>query len=496
MKITVIRSAVIDASIDDVWAVLRDFNSHDQWHPAVAGSRMENGLDSDVVGGVRKFSLTSGEEIREQLLRHNDREHAFTYCILDSPLPLLDYVATVQLKPVTDGNQTFWDWRAHFRAPGERAKELENIVGTQIHEAGFTGLRQFLVQQIKPAQPSPQEAKAIKTAVFVGEDLPSRTVVVTSAGKPESLTLENLTVSAPDPEQVRIRQTAIAVNRQDISHCRISTTDVDIPKTPGMEGVGEIIDVGRHVNGFFRGDRVVYLRRNPGSYAEIRCIDADECLPLPEGVTDVEASILLKGLTASLLLNRVFQAATGATILIESVAGGLGHLLSQWARSMELVVIGTVATEEQAKFSRDNGCDHPIVVTNGTVLRDEVMRITKGRGVDYWVHRDGSHGLDNILACLKSCGHCAVIGDCGGSPIPLDFNVLQRRSLTISTPVVFDYLTSRPYLQRIAHQLFTQLQKQTITPTIQTFPLSQVTEAHEQFGTEEAMGAITLTPDP
>ena len=85
MKITVIRSAVIDAPIDRVWAVLRDFNSHERWHPAVARSRMENDLDGDVVGGVRRYSLTDGAELREKLLRHSDRETIMTYCILDSP---------------------------------------------------------------------------------------------------------------------------------------------------------------------------------------------------------------------------------------------------------------------------------------------------------------------------------------------------------------------------------------------------------------------------
>lgn len=88
MKINVIRSAVIDAPIDRVWAVLRDFNSHHRWHPAVDASQMENNLNGDVVGGVRRFNLSDGAELREQLLRHDDRDHTFTYCILDSPLPL------------------------------------------------------------------------------------------------------------------------------------------------------------------------------------------------------------------------------------------------------------------------------------------------------------------------------------------------------------------------------------------------------------------------
>ena len=151
MKKTVIRSAVIEAPLERVWSVLRDFNSHHRWHPAVARSQIENDLDGDVVSGVRRFSLTDGTELREQLLHHSDRDTAFTYSILDSPLPLFDYVATVRLKSVTDGNQTFWEWRSQFHTPGDRATELESFIGNQLYEAGFTGLRTFLAEQDAPS---------------------------------------------------------------------------------------------------------------------------------------------------------------------------------------------------------------------------------------------------------------------------------------------------------------------------------------------------------
>jgi uncharacterized protein YndB with AHSA1/START domain len=220
MKVSVIRSAVIDARIDEVWAALRDFNSHDRWHPAVASSRMEDDLDGDVVGGVRRFSLTDGAEFREQLLRLSDREHTFSYCILDSPLPLFDYVATVRLKPVTDGGRTFWDWRSQFRAPDYRAAELEKMVGQKIYEDGFSGLRRFLAEKEgRPQPPGHREATAA-LATARDEYLPSKALVVASAGGPEVMTLGDVTVPAPDPRQVRIRQTAIAVNYIDIQHRR------------------------------------------------------------------------------------------------------------------------------------------------------------------------------------------------------------------------------------------------------------------------------------
>jgi NADPH:quinone reductase-like Zn-dependent oxidoreductase len=491
LKINVIQSAIIDAPIDRVWAVLRDFNSHDQWHPSVTQSRMENDVAGDVVGGVRRFSLSDGSNFREQLLSHNDRDYTFTYCILDSPLPLYDYMATVRLKPVTDGNQTFWDWRSKFRAPDDRAAELEKLVGRQVYEAGFAGLRTFLSDQAAP--PAPEESTAVAAAVG-GEHRPSRVVVVAAAGGPEVMSLSDVTVPAPGPQQVRIRQSAIAVNYLDLKHRRGIAAGFDFPGTPGMEGVGQIIDVGQQVNGLFPGDRVVYMSRTPGAYADIRCIEADACMPLPDGISDNDASTLLKGVTAALLLSRVFRAAPGATILIQAVAGGLGHLLSQWAKSMDLTVLGTVSTAEKARFSRDCGCDYPIVVAEETPLAADVMRITNGRGVDYWVHSSGAHGLDTALACLIRCGHCAVIGDRDEQSIPIDVKVLKQRSLTVSAPVCFDYFDDRPYLQRLAHQLFAKIQNRTIIPAIETFPLIQATEAHHKIESRQTMGAVVLVP--
>ena len=495
MKINVIQSAVIDAPIDRVWAVLRDFNSHDRWHPAVARSRMENDAAGDVVGGVRQFSLSDGAELREQLLSHNDREYTLTYCILDSPLPLFDYMATVRLKPVTDGNQTFWDWRSQFRAPEDRAAELKNRIGRQIYQAGFAGLRSFLADQAASTRP-PTPAETTPLVAAVGEEhMPSRAVVVEAAGGPEVMSLSELTVSAPGPQQVRIRQTAIAVNYFDLKHCRGIDGGFDFPGTPGVEGVGEIIDVGEQVNGLFPGDRVAYLSRTPGAYADIRCIDADACILLPDGISDIAASTFLKGVTAGLLLSRVFRAAPGATILIQAVSGGVGHLLSQWAKSMDLTVIGTVSTAEKAKFSRDCGCDYPIVVADDSPLAIEVIRITNGRGVDYWVHSSGTHGLDTAVACLAICGHCAVIGDRDEqATIPLDVNVLKQRSLTVSAPVCFDYFDDRPYMQRLAHQLFAKIQNRMIIPAIEAFPLSQATDAHKKIESRQTMGAVVLTP--
>ncbi|MFO1170769.1 MAG: SRPBCC family protein [Hyphomicrobiaceae bacterium] len=139
--VKVTKSTILEAPIDRVWALIRDFNGHDRWHPAVADSQIERGQPSDKVGCVRRFHLQDGSELREQLLTLSDIDFAFSYCLLDTPVPLLNYVAHVRLFPVTDGDQTFWQWESRFDTPAGRERELHDMVSEQIYQAGFDAIR-------------------------------------------------------------------------------------------------------------------------------------------------------------------------------------------------------------------------------------------------------------------------------------------------------------------------------------------------------------------
>ncbi len=142
--VKVVRSTILDAPVEAVWEVLRDFNGHDRWHPAVADSVVERRRSFDEVGCVRRFHLVDGSELREQLLTLSDMEMTFTYCLLDTPVPLLNYVAFVRLLPVTDGNRTFWHWESTFDTPRGREEELATMVGNEIYSAGFDAIRRHL----------------------------------------------------------------------------------------------------------------------------------------------------------------------------------------------------------------------------------------------------------------------------------------------------------------------------------------------------------------
>ena len=130
-------SSVINAPIDAVWAKMRDFNGLADWHPLVAESHIEDGEPSDRVGCVRTFRLADGGLIRERLLALSDMEHFYTYSILESPMPVDDYAATLALLPITDGDQTYAQWTADFRCPMEEEEGLVAMIGGDVFLAGL-----------------------------------------------------------------------------------------------------------------------------------------------------------------------------------------------------------------------------------------------------------------------------------------------------------------------------------------------------------------------
>jgi hypothetical protein len=139
--IRIVRSTVIDAPTDRVWALLRDFNGHDRWHPAVRKSTIERGQPADRLGCVRRFFLRDGSELRERLLTLSDLEQTFSYCLLETPVPLFNYVAHVRLAPVTDGNRTFWEWKSSFSTRKDAETEMRRMVSENIYDAGFAAVR-------------------------------------------------------------------------------------------------------------------------------------------------------------------------------------------------------------------------------------------------------------------------------------------------------------------------------------------------------------------
>ena len=189
--------------------------------------------------------------------RLSDRDYVSTYCILDATLPMKRYVATVQLKHVTDGDRTFWHWQSTFDVPRGREQEFEALVGKGVYEGGFEGLRAFL-RRGAVAAPAPARNAA---------SLPAQAVVATAFGGPEVLRYESVAVMAPGPNEVRIRQTAVGVNYIDVYVRKGLYRMIQPPAAIGMEAAGVVLDVGDGVAHLLPGDRVAYACPPPGAYA-------------------------------------------------------------------------------------------------------------------------------------------------------------------------------------------------------------------------------------
>jgi len=471
---------VIDAPIDRVWAILRDFNSHSAWHPAVGPSAIENGEPSDQVGCVRNFTLKDGNHIREQLLALSDRDYVSTYCILDASLPMRNYVATVQLKRVTDGDRTFWHWESTFDVPRGREREFEQLVGDGVYEAGFTGLAAY-VRRNGRTLPQPH-------ALDPQRALDSQGVVATSFGGPEVLQLRRVDAPPPKRGEVRLRHTAIGVNYIDVYVREGRYRMIDPPAPIGMEAAGVVLE--SNAAGFRPGDRVAYACTPPGAYVTMRTLPAAQLVPLPDYVSDeTAAALMLKGMTAECLLHRTHRIKPGDVVLVHAAAGGVGLLLCQWARALGARVVGTVSTDAKAELARANGCEHPIV-TRSYAFAERTKQLSGGRGADVIYDGLGHAAAEENLAALAMRGHWVSYGHATGALEPM---ALSEKSGTFSQPVIFHYTAE--YLHEIAGHVFSALRDGILEPDVRhRYPLAAAADAHRDLEARRTTGQIVLLP--
>ena len=142
----VMRSVIIEAPLERVWQLVRNFDAVVKWNPGVTGARMESGSPT-TIGSVRRLDIVDGTVFRETLLAHSDLEHFYSYDIIDGPLPCSNYLSTHRFLPITDGNLTLGIWSGEFACDRADEKSLEEIVGDRIYRDGMLGLNQHLKGQ-------------------------------------------------------------------------------------------------------------------------------------------------------------------------------------------------------------------------------------------------------------------------------------------------------------------------------------------------------------
>jgi NADPH:quinone reductase len=312
-------------------------------------------------------------------------------------------------------------------------------------------------------------------------------------GGPEVLVWEEVEVGKPGPGEARIRHTAVGLNFIDI-YLRSGLYPAPLPSGLGGEGAGVVLEVGPGVADLKRGDRVAYGNAPPGAYAEERLVPADRLIKLPDSIDDkTAAAMMLKGLTAQYLIRQTYRVKAGDTILLHAAAGGVGLILSQWAKHLGVTVIGTAGSDEKAKLAKAHGCAHTIVYTREDFVK-RVDEITEGKKVPVVYDSVGKDTFLKSLDCLAPLGVAALFGQSSGSVEPLNLGILaQKGSLYVTRPTLFTYAAKRENLVAMAKELFDVVQSGAVKIGVnQTYPLKDAATAHADLAARKTTGSTVL----
>jgi NADPH2:quinone reductase len=323
----------------------------------------------------------------------------------------------------------------------------------------------------------------------------TRAIVIDQNGGPEVMRWAETEVGKPGAGEARIRHTAIGVNFVDVYMRKGVYKSPGFPLINGQEGAGVVEAVGDGVTQVKAGDRVVY-QGVLGAYAEARLVPAEKLVKIPDGIDDLTAAaVFLKGLTAWMLLRRVFRVEKGHAILFHAAAGGVGAIACQWAKALGATVIGTVGSDEKAAQARANGCDHVINYRS----EDFVARsreITGGEGVAVAYDSVGKDTFPGSLDALRPMGMWVSFGQSSGVVPEFPISALQfRGSLFATRPVVSHYVAKRPDLEAGARELFGAISNGAIRiAKPKTVALKDAAEAHRAIEARETTGSTVLIP--
>ena len=312
----------------------------------------------------------------------------------------------------------------------------------------------------------------------------------------------SLMLSPPAPNALTVRHTAIGVNFVDVYHRAGLYPVPAFPAVLGVEGVGAVEAIGTDVRGFVVGQRVAWaglMDGAPGGYASHRNIRAERAIALPDALDDeTVAATLLRGITAHMLLSRVRRVQAGDTVLLHAAAGGLGLLLVQWAKRVGARVIGTVSSEAKAATVLGHGADH-VVLYRQQDVREAVLRLTDGEGVDYVIDGVGGAMLQTSLAVTRPFGMVASIGQASDvsntQTNPVDLSELgPSRSIALARPGVFRYMANLSRYRAGAQAALQRMLEGARVPVGGTYALEEAATAHAALEAGQTTGALLLRP--
>jgi len=313
-----------------------------------------------------------------------------------------------------------------------------------------------------------------------------------AASGPDTLRWEQVAVGTPGPGQARLRHVAVGLNFAD-TYFRAGIYPVPLPSGIGVEASGIVEAVGEGVTNVAPGDRVTYtgFLNTLGAYSTERVIPAAPLIKLPPEIScETAAAMTMRGLTSSYLLRRIWPLRTGDTILLHAAAGGVGLIVSQWAKFLGLNVIGTVSTEAKAAVARAHGCDHVILYGREDVAK-RVREITDGVGVSVVYDSVGKDTFAGSIDALKGRGLLVCVGTASGAVPPIDATQLAvKGSVFVTRPALADYIADPVEKNALAKELFGHVAAGRIKIEInQRYSLQDAAQAHRDLESRKTTGS-------
>ena len=322
-----------------------------------------------------------------------------------------------------------------------------------------------------------------------------KAVKIEKAGGPEVLELEEITLGKPNNNEVLIEHIAIGLNYIDTYH-RSGLYPLSLPSGIGMEASGIIKEVGPNVSNFSVGDKIAYAGQPLGAYCTHRIYPTKNLVKVPENIDlNNVATLMTKGLTAFYLLYKTYAVKAGETILFHAAAGGVGQIFCQWAKSLNVKVIGTVGSDDKIDLAKKNGC-YEVINYSKEDFAKKVMELTNGNGIPVVYDGVGKSTFEKSCECLQVRGTMISFGNASGALNPIDVTkVLQPKGLYFVRPSMQQYLRNSNELNEAANMLFEKISSGKIKVEIYNkYKLDEVEKAHQDLEGRKIIGPAVIIP--
>ena len=323
----------------------------------------------------------------------------------------------------------------------------------------------------------------------------AKAIILKEYGKSEVLKLEDIKVQKPQENEISIKQTAIGVHFHDVYVRSGLYKTLSLPGIPGLEAAGIVEEVGKKVTNFKPGDKVGYITKNYGAYTSHRNLDHKIAIKIPKNISaELIATNFSRAITVQMLMEEVTNVKANDIILITAVTGGVGKIFSQWAKSIGALVIGSVSSKEKALLGKSYGCDYTLIYDQPDFI-SQIMDITDGKGVDKVFDSVGKDTFENSIKSIRACGHLVNFGQSSGPVEPLLMSTLASKSLTVSRPILFDYISNSTIYKKMTDSVFNAFENnKIIIPKLRSYKLEDANLAHDLLESRQGGGSIFLKP--